>query len=150
MSNSQNLTRIELEMALGTQLNALISEAHALNVRTAAAFEKNMQPAAFLIVRWLYSHGPATATKIAESIAMDRSSISRLINQLKKLGFVKSEPNPNDRRGVVLRLTGQGHDRLSAVLQEKESIYLQRISGLSDEELTAYINMLKKLTNDSH
>ncbi|MFE0507054.1 MarR family winged helix-turn-helix transcriptional regulator [Peribacillus butanolivorans] len=138
--------REKLELALGEQLNSLISEAHALNVRTAATFDTNLQPAAFLIVRWLFSHGPTNATTLAESTAMDRSSISRLIGQLKGLGYVKSEPHPKDRRGVMLSLTELGHDKTIKALKEKESIFFERISGLTDSELKAYIKMLKNLT----
>ncbi|MGG4202452.1 MarR family winged helix-turn-helix transcriptional regulator [Peribacillus frigoritolerans] len=138
--------REELELALGEQLNSLISEAHALNVRTAATFDTTMQPAAFLIVRWLFSHGPTNASTLAESTAMDRSSISRLIGQLKGLGYVKSEPHPKDRRGVMLSLTELGHDKTIKALKEKESIFFERISGLTDSELKAYIEMLKNLT----
>lgn len=143
--NNSNL-REELELALGEQLNSLISEAHALNVRTAATFDTTLQPAAFLIVRWLFSHGPTNASTLAESTAMDRSSISRLIGQLKGLGYVKSEPHPKDRRGVMLSLTELGHDKTIKALKEKESIFFERISGLTDSELKAYIEMLKNLT----
>lgn len=138
--------REELELALGEQLNSLISEAHALNVRTAATFDTTLQPAAFLIVRWLFSHGPTNASTLAESTAMDRSSISRLIGQLKGLGYVKSEPHPKDRRGVMISLTELGHDKTIKALKEKESIFFERISGLTDSELKAYIKMLKNLT----
>ncbi|WMX58709.1 MarR family transcriptional regulator [Peribacillus sp. R9-11] len=138
--------REKLELALGEQLNSLISEAHALNVRTAATFDTTLQPAAFLIVRWLFSHGPTNATTLAESTAMDRSSISRLIGQLKGLGYVKSEPHPKDRRGIMLSLTELGHDKTIKALKEKESIFFERISGLTDSELKAYIEMLKNLT----
>ncbi|MGG0251779.1 MarR family transcriptional regulator [Peribacillus frigoritolerans] len=138
--------REELELALGEQLNSLISEAHALNVRTAATFDTTLQPATFLIVRWLFSHGPTNASTLAESTAMDRSSISRLIGQLKGLGYVKSEPHPKDRRGVMLSLTELGHDKIIKALKEKESIFFERISGLTDSELKAYIEMLKNLT----
>ncbi|UYZ00644.1 MarR family transcriptional regulator [Peribacillus frigoritolerans] len=138
--------REELELALGEQLNSLISEAHALNVRTAATFDTTLQPAAFLIVRWLFSHGPTNASTLAESTAMDRSSISRLIGQLKGLGYVKSEPHPKDRRGVMLSLTELGHDKTIKALKEKESIFFERISGLTYSELKAYIEMLKNLT----
>ncbi|MFS0600427.1 MarR family winged helix-turn-helix transcriptional regulator [Peribacillus frigoritolerans] len=138
--------REELELALGEQLNSLISEAHALNVRTAATFDTTLQPAAFLIVRWLFSHGPTNASTLAESTAMDRSSISRLIRQLKGLGYVKSEPHPKDRRGVMLSLTELGHDKTIKALKEKESIFFERISGLTVSELKAYIEMLKNLT----
>lgn len=138
--------REKLELALGEQLNALISEAHALNVRTAATFDATLQPAAFLIVRWLFSHGPTNATALAESTAMDRSSISRLIGQLKGLGYVKSDPHPKDRRGVLLSLTELGHDKTIKALKEKESIFYERISSLTDSELKEYIEMLKSLT----
>ncbi|MEH7451737.1 MarR family winged helix-turn-helix transcriptional regulator [Gottfriedia acidiceleris] len=138
--------REKMELALGEQLNALISEAHALNVRTAATFDATLQPAAFLIVRWLFSHGPTNATTLAESTAMDRSSISRLIGQLKGLGYVKSNRHPIDRRGVLLSLTELGHDKTIKALKEKESIFYERISSLMDSELKAYIEMLKFLT----
>lgn len=138
--------REQLELALGEQLNALISEAHALNVRTAATFEPTLQPAAFLIVRWLFSHGPTNATTLAESTAMDRSSISRLIKQLKSLGYVKSEPHPKDRRGVLLSLTELGYDKTTKALKEKETAFYEKISSLTDLELKAYIEMLKFLT----
>lgn len=138
--------REKLELALGEKLNALISEAHALNVRTAATFDATLQPAAFLIVRWLFSHGPTNATTLAESTAMDRSSISRLIRQLKGLGYVKSDRHPKDRRGVLLSLTELGHDKTIQALKEKESIFYERISSLKDSELKAYIEMLKSLT----
>ena len=115
--------REELELALGEQLNSLISEAHALNVRTAATFDTTFQPAAFLIVRWLFSHGPTNASTLAESTAMDRSSISRLIGQLKGLGYVKSEPHPKDRRGVMLSLTELGHDKTIKALKKKNLFF---------------------------
>lgn len=141
--------RENLELALGEQLNALISEAHALNVRTASAFDETMHAAAFVVVRWLYSHGATNATNLAESTAMDRSSISRLIKQLKNQGYVKSERDPKDRRGVLLSLTELGREKTIQALKEKESIFYERISRLTDTELKAYIEMLKKLTIQS-
>ncbi|WP_445505543.1 MarR family winged helix-turn-helix transcriptional regulator [Niallia sp. 03091] len=145
MSNHSDL-REELELNLGQQLNALISEAHALNVRTASIFDETLQPAAFLIVRWLYSHGPANASTLAESTAMDRSSVSRLIGQLKNRGYVKSERHPTDRRGVLLSLTTIGREKTIKALKEKESIFYETISGLTNTELKNYIEMLKNLS----
>lgn len=83
--------RGQLELKLGGQISALISASHALNVRTAAAFDSSIQPAAFHIVRWLYSYGPTSASVLAESTAMDRSSVSRLIKQLENLGYIKGK-----------------------------------------------------------
>lgn len=142
-TENKNETREHLELMLGEQLNALINAAHALNVRTATRFDSNLQPAAFLIVRWLFSFGPTSATVLAESTAMDRSSVSRLVNQLKLLGYVKSETSPDDRRGVLLSLTELGRQNTTDALREKESAFYSRISKWDDSQLEDFIKMLR-------
>jgi DNA-binding MarR family transcriptional regulator len=142
-TQEQNSTRNQLELDLGDQLNALISASHALNVRSAALFDPTLQPASFLIVRWLLSHGPTNATILAESTAMDRSSISRLVAQLKHLGYVKSETNHEDRRVALLSLTEAGREKALNAIKEKEAAFYKRISKWENSELEAFIFMLK-------
>ncbi|WP_026889020.1 MarR family winged helix-turn-helix transcriptional regulator [Clostridium beijerinckii] len=141
--DNNNIKRIELELKLGKELNALISASHALNVKTAARFDSTLQPAAFLLVRWLFSFGPTSATVLAESTAMDRSSVSRLVNQLKKLGYVQSEISPNDRRGILLSLTELGRQKTIDALKEKESLFYERISKWDDSKLKQFTEMLR-------
>lgn len=142
-TKNKNNTRSQLELNLGEQLNALISASHALNVRTAARFDSTLQPAAFLVIRWLFSFGPTSATVLAESTAMDRSSVSRLVSQLKSLGYVKSETSPADRRRVLLSLTELGRQRTIDALKEKESIFYERISKWDDYQLENFVEMLR-------
>lgn len=149
-TNSKNTSRNNLELQLGEQLNALISASHALNVRTAACFDSTLQPAAFLIVRWLFSFGPTSATVLAESTAMDRSSVSRLVNQLKALNYVKSESSPNDRRGVLLSLTELGQQKTMNALKEKESAFYERISKWDDSRLEKFIELLRDFNGYDH
>lgn len=120
----QTKDRATLELALGEQIHALISASHALNVRSAERFDANLQPAAFHLVRWLYSYGPTSAAALAEATAMDRSSVSRLIKHLEKSGYVSKEPDPEDRRGVLLSLTELGQQSTIAALKEKESAFM--------------------------
>ncbi len=142
-NNKQVESRIQLELTLGNELNALISASHALNVRTAAVFDSTLQPASFLIIRWLLAYGPANATVLAESTAMDRSSVSRLVTQLKRLGYVKSETHPDDRRGILLSLTELGREKASKAIKEKENEFYTRISKWENADLEAFTNMLK-------
>lgn len=142
-SEIKNESREKLEIELGEQLNALISAAHALNVRAAAKFDSSLPPAAFHIVRWLYSYGPTNAATLAESTAMDRSSVSRLVKQLQSLGYVNREVSPNDGRGIVLSLTEFGQAKTIEALKEKESVYYERLSDWKDAELHVFIEMLR-------
>ncbi|MGO4541565.1 MarR family winged helix-turn-helix transcriptional regulator, partial [Paenibacillus sp. 2TAB19] len=116
----KDTVRGQLELRLGEQINALISASHALNVRTSAFFDSSIQPAAFHIIRWLYSHGPTSASSLADSTAMDRSSVSRLVKQLEILGYVTREGSPNDRRAVLLTLTDLTELRSIAVESANE------------------------------
>ncbi|AIQ59969.1 MarR family winged helix-turn-helix transcriptional regulator [Paenibacillus borealis] len=143
-SQHHNPPREELELALGAQLNALISASHALNVKAAARFDSSLQPAAFHIIRWLYSYGPASAAAIAEATAMDRSSVSRLIKQLESMGYVRREASPDDGRAILLSLTELGHQQTLGALNEKGSVFYERIAGWNDYELHQFINMLKQ------
>ncbi|AWV32820.1 MarR family winged helix-turn-helix transcriptional regulator [Paenibacillus odorifer] len=136
--------RGQLELKLGGQISALISASHALNVRTAAAFDSSIQPAAFHIVRWLYSYGPTSASVLAESTAMDRSSVSRLIKQLENLGYIKREDSPNDRRAILLTLTDLGRQKTFDALQDKEFIFYERIAQWDNQQLETFIQMLKE------
>ncbi|ERI94651.1 winged helix-turn-helix transcriptional regulator [Clostridium sp. YIM B02515] len=140
---NNDATRVQLELDLGEQLNVIISASHALNVRTAARFDPTLQPAAFIIVRWLFSFGPTSATALSESTAMDRSSVSRLVNQLKNLGYVKSEQSPSDRRGVLVSLTELGQQRTMDALKEKENAFYERIEKWDDSKLETFIELLK-------
>ena len=138
--------RTQLELKLGEQLNALMSASHALNVRTAARFDSTLQPAAFLLIRWLFSFGPTSATGLAESTAMDRSSVSRLINKLKNLGYVKSEASPDDKRGILLSLTELGQQKTTLALEEKGSLFYERISKWDDCQLEKFTELLRDFT----
>ncbi|MEK5238832.1 MarR family winged helix-turn-helix transcriptional regulator [Paenibacillus sp. FSL L8-0470] len=138
-----NVPRDRLEIELGEQLNALISSAHALNVKAAAKFDSSIQPAAFHLVRWLYSYGATNAAALAESTAMDRSSVSRLVKQLQALGYVKRETSANDGRGIVLSLTDYGQQKVLDALKEKESVYYERLSDWKDVELHDFIQRLR-------
>ncbi len=74
---------------------------------------------------------------------MDRSSVSRLVSQLKRLNYVKSETHPEDRRGVLISLTVFGREKALNALKEKENEFYQRISTWEDSKLEAFIGMLK-------
>lgn len=141
--------REQLELALGEQLHALISAAHAMNVKAAARFDSSLQPAAFHIIRWLYSYGATSAAALAEATAMDRSSVSRLVKQLESLGYVRRDASPDDGRAVLLSLTELGHRQTAHALKEKESVFFERISNWKDEQLHEFIRILRQFNGFS-
>ena len=137
-------TRRELELALGAELNALLSASRALDVRTAAAFHPDLQPAAFHLARWLYAYGPVQPSTLAEAVGMDRSSTSSLIGSMKRLELIASMPDPVDRRAVVVSLTPAGEARVIEALDVRSSAFFKRTHDWPLEDLRRFTTLLKE------
>lgn len=137
------LARRNLELALGVELNALLSASRALTERSAAAFHPDLQPAAFHLARWLYAYGPAKPSALAEAVAMDRSSTSGLIRRMKSLHLVQSTPDPDDKRAVIVALTTEGTARVRDALELRGSTFFERTRNWADSDLLAFTNLLR-------
>ncbi|MFH5877872.1 MarR family winged helix-turn-helix transcriptional regulator [Arthrobacter sp. NA-172] len=151
-ASSVDPERRKRELALGVELNALLSASRALTERSAAAFHPELQPAAFHLARWLHAYGPANPSTIAGAVAMDRSSTSNLIGQLKRHGLLVSEPDPKDRRSVLVALTAEGVERVTEALDLRGSTFFARTASWSSEELVSFTALLHKFNaaDESH
>lgn len=138
--------RERLELALGDQVNALLSATRALTERSAARFHEGLQPAAFHIARWLYAFGPAKPSVIADAVGMDRSSTSTLIGRMRDLGLVAGSPDPHDRRGVIVGLTESGGVRVADALADRGDEFHARTRDWSTDDLAQLVALLGRLT----
>lgn len=138
-------TRLELELALGERINALLSATRALSERSAAQFHPSLQPAAFHIARWLYSFGAARPSVIAEAVGMDRSSTSTLIGSMRKIGLLDGEPDPEDRRSIIVSLSPSGRERVAAVLEDRGLEFSRRTEDWSTDDLGRLVELLDRL-----
>lgn len=141
----QTTPRRERELALGEQINALLSATRSLSEQSAATFHERLQPAAFHIARWLHAFGPARPSVVAEAVRMDRSSTSSLLGRMVSLGLVDRAPDPDDRRGVVFGLTADGHDRVRAGLTDRGGQFSGRLADWSDDDVEQLTELLRRL-----
>jgi DNA-binding MarR family transcriptional regulator len=133
-----------LVLALGGQLNALMSALRALTVDAATALHPDLPPAAFHIAHWLHSFGAANVSRVAEAVAMDRSATSRLTARLIEIGLVEARPDPADGRGVVLDLTNFGRKSIDRANARKRDVFLQKIETWSDADLELLTALLRR------
>ena len=68
----------------------------------------------FSILTKLMRKGPVTINRLAQDMAMDRTTLGRNILPLEREGLARIEPAPNDRRAKELHLTKAGEKRLQA------------------------------------
>jgi len=63
----------------------------------------------------LLANGPLAARIIAERLGLTSGSVTALLDRLERRGLVRRLPDPQDRRGVLVEATAQGHGDLVAI-----------------------------------
>ena len=51
------------------------------------------------------------STALGPKMGMESTSLSRVLKSMEKQGLIIREPNPNDRRSVMIKLTESGKEK---------------------------------------
>ena len=78
-------------------------------------------------------------TDLADLVGLDKSTMSRTINNLVRAGFVHREQDENNRRYVAIRLTDRG-STLYRDIENSMTDYYQRLLGSIQKEKQAQVN----------
>jgi DNA-binding MarR family transcriptional regulator len=88
-------------------------------------------------------------SELARKALISRSGMTRRAGQLEERGLVARQPDPSDRRSVVLTLTGEGARVLRAALPVHfAGVHAHFLDRLTDEELTQIGSVLQKVVID--
>jgi len=89
--------------------------------------------------------GPRTPAELAEAAGVTRATMTGLIDTLERDGFVKREPDPDDRRMMSVRLTAAGERFLRGFLPGHFQAVASLMSPLSEAERKTLVRLLGKL-----
>jgi DNA-binding MarR family transcriptional regulator len=88
---------------------------------------------------------PCTMSELAEFSAVDRTTMTRTVDQLVESGLVERATPPEDRRQVKLTLTDPGRDRCEASLKAIYELSLTLLEGLPEEAQRQFARTLEAL-----
>lgn len=86
-----------------------------------------------------------TANRICQVIGLDKSLVSRSLQQLEQAQYVTSQVDSRDARRYTVSLTEQGralHDRIYRVAMEREQ---RLLADLSPAEVDVLVNLLERM-----
>jgi len=89
--------------------------------------------------------GPRTPAELADAAGVTRATMTGLIDTLERDGFVKREPDPNDRRMMSVRLTPDGERFMSDYLPEHFQAIAALMSPLNESERKTLVRLLGKV-----
>lgn len=84
--------------ALGRELSTAVILFH-----EAVAARLGLGAAEWRCLELLGREGPATAGRLAELSGFTTGAITGIVDRLERAGYVRREPNPRDRRSVIVR-----------------------------------------------
>ena len=84
-------------------------------------------------------------TDLAEAVLLTKAGLTALVDRLEERGFVRREPDPDDRRVWRIVLTDEGE----SVFREAAAVHVQSIenhftSRITDEEAQVIVDALER------
>lgn len=104
----------------------------------------------FAVMELLYHKGPQPINRIQERILIANSSTTYILDKLEKKNYIIRERDENDRRSMKAALTEEGDNLISSIFPAHSELLTDLFSALSDEELSAFREMLKKISANAH
>ncbi|GAB2982621.1 MarR family transcriptional regulator [Amycolatopsis acidiphila] len=100
----------------------------AVSARSIAAVDESITIPQFRLLVVLGSRGPVKLTALAEFLAVNPSTATRMVDRLVAAELVSREANPASRRELVVSLTGTGAAVVREVTQRRRK-EISRIVG---------------------
>lgn len=126
--------RPDLDVASLALLGRLLRVAELAERELAAGLaESELQPGWFDLLAALRRNGPPyelNPTRLMHATLLSSGGITKRLDRLAEAGFVERRPDPDDRRGTLVKLTRKGRgtiDKLVAVHVANEERLLQSL-----------------------
>ena len=88
---------------------------------------------------------PSTPAELAEAAGVTRATMTGLVDTLERDGFVKRQPDPDDRRMMSVRLTARGEKFLHQFLPGHFKAIGAIMAPLSESERKTLVRLLGKI-----
>lgn len=114
------------------------------NIQRQVVKETDLTPPQYFVLTLLWERDGRPFKELAVASHCSPPTITGIVDNLEKKGLVRREPNPDDRRSLLARLTEKGR-ALQRETPALEEIYRHCCVGLSPEEFRQLGRLLAKL-----
>jgi len=106
----------------------------------------HMKPGRFAAMMVIHNNPGITQTALGRAISRDKSTVTPLVQELHRHGFVRRRPSTIDRRSITLTLTRAGEAALTDLLVHARA-HDRRLDAIVGRRKTALIALLRKITD---
>jgi DNA-binding MarR family transcriptional regulator len=120
--------------------------ARSLRHRTKAALEPwDISPSLARAMGVLSRHGDLRLSTLADHLHIAPRSATEVVDDLERLGFAERDPDPTDRRAVLVGLTPAGIETSKAIQAARQAESERFFGELSNQDRADLVRLLGKL-----
>jgi MarR family 2-MHQ and catechol resistance regulon transcriptional repressor len=93
----------------------------------------------------LYHKGELTVQEVTDKVLIANSSMTYVLDNLAKRGYIVREKSIKDKRSFILRLTDEGKNKMDKVYPAHEANIKKVLNVLTEAEEKTLQELLKKL-----
>ncbi|MDH6140165.1 MULTISPECIES: MarR family winged helix-turn-helix transcriptional regulator [Kitasatospora] len=90
----------------------------------------------------MHERGGCRAADLAAHFMLDKSTVSRQVGALERIGVIVREVDPDDHRGQILRPSEAGLKLLNEAYQMRRQSFLERFTDWDDDDLAGFARYL--------
>ncbi|MDY0913949.1 MarR family winged helix-turn-helix transcriptional regulator [Rathayibacter festucae] len=94
----------------------------------------------------LERRGPMHAGALAELLETDKSSISRQISTLDRLGLLQRSPDPDDGRATILSVPPETAERMRAIRSSRQALMHEELRRWDAGDVELFAVLLRRIT----
>ncbi len=132
-------TAVDFGQALGSLLRTYLDNARD------AVNDLPGGPRGFQVMSIAATSACANQARMAESLGLDRTVMTYLVDDLEKADLVTRRPDPADRRARQVVLTTKGEKAFDKASTRIEHVERAVLGGLSDEDAGVFRSLLMKV-----
>ena len=136
------MSRKKLERTLQMEVRWFIAGVILFNQEVAEAVGLNATDLQCLHL--LVLQGSATPGQLAKWASLTTGGMTVVLDRLEKTGYVTREPNPNDRRSLLIRPVEKQIRRLEEIYRSKGQALAQTLSEFNERELEVVLSFFQK------
>jgi DNA-binding MarR family transcriptional regulator len=144
-----NAVRPDLEVGVMAEVARILLVARLIGGRLAAkAADFELQVGEADVLFTLFRAGPPhrlSPTRLADSTLVTTGTMTNRLDNLEQRDLVRRVPNPQDRRGLMVELTGEGRHLVDSLVGEHVAHEEQMLSALTGREREQLTRILRKL-----
>jgi MarR family transcriptional regulator, organic hydroperoxide resistance regulator len=140
-----SLSRAEVEEETLHTLTRVLARLHA-PIRAALA-DSGMSLSHVTLMKILILKGEATASELAEELALTNGAVTQLLKKLEKEDLVTRERKDHDRRIVHVKLTEKARKRFSQLRTATLNELNEAFNGWAFSDIDRLRQLLAQLTN---